>query len=242
MNRPTLGLLLSTLAFPALAEESHSFTWSVSPYLWMPTTQLDVSLRDEALGGGEISFKELLDKTDASLMFVVEGGRDDWSLLLDFAYLEISDSEQRPVLRVDTKARSVMLDAALAYWPAGGRTPLSLIAGIRYHDFDNRFRFRLGDTLVTEAKAKDGYYDALLGVRYQFDLSPRWDLTTRADTSFGESEGSFMLRATLGVTVGKTKRNRILLGYQYRTAEFLSGDVKSEFTYHGPTAGFNFRF
>jgi hypothetical protein len=235
-------MLLLILAFPALAEESEPFAWSVSPYLWMPQTQLDLSLRDEALGGGTVSFKELLDKTDASLMFVVEGGRDDWSLLLDVAYLEISDSEQRPVFRIDTKATSVMLDAAVAYWPPVGGTPLSLIAGMRYHEFDNRYRFRLGDTLVTEAKTKDGYYDALLGVRYQFDLSPRWDLTTRADTSFGESEGSFMLRATLGVTVGKAKRNRILLGYQYRTAEFSSGDLKSEFTYHGPTAGFNFRF
>ena len=45
-----------------------------------------------------------------------------------------------------------------------------------------------------------------------------------------------------GRTVGKHESNRILFGYQYKVAEFKSGDLRSDFSYHGPIAGFNFRF
>lgn len=242
MSKRLVCLVLTLLATPALATESDAFEWSISPYLWAPTSRLDLSLEDEALGGGKLSFGDLLDKLDAAFMITAEGGRNHWSVFADLAYAEISDSEQRPVFRVDTTTEAVMLDLGLAYWPGGIHSPLSLIAGLRYHDFDNRFRFRLGDTPVTEVRDQDDYYDALLGIRYRFELGQRWDLMTRADASFGQSDGTWMLRATLGRTVGRSQRNRILFGYQYRRADFSSGDLEMEFTYHGPTAGFSFRF
>jgi hypothetical protein len=34
----------------------------------------------------------------------------------------------------------------------------------------------------------------------------------------------------------------ILFGYQYKSAEFQDGDVKTDFENMGPTAGFSFRF
>jgi hypothetical protein len=242
MRKQVASIVLSVLAMPVVAADSGSFQWSVTPYLWLPQTKLDLALEDEALGSGRISFSDLLDQLDAGFMISVEGRRNNWSVLVDLTYAELSDSEQRPVFRVETQTEAVMLDAGVAYWPAGGGTPLSLIAGIRYHDFDNRFRFRLGDTLVSEVRDATDYMDALLGIRYRHELGGRWDLLTRADASFGDSDGTWMLRATFGRTFGQSQRNRFLLGYQYRRADFSSGDLQMEFTYHGPTAGFNFRF
>ncbi|MEJ2522132.1 MAG: hypothetical protein P8080_04525 [Gammaproteobacteria bacterium] len=241
MNRLVVIIICCTMATSALAD-SGDFEWSISPYLWAPQTRLDLSLEDEALGGGELSFGDLVDKIDAAFMITAEGGRNHWSVFADLAWVELSDSEQRPVFRVDTTTEAVMLDAGVAYWPGGIGAPLSFIGGLRYHDFDNRFRFRLGDTPVSEVTDSQTYYDALIGIRYRFDLGHRWDLMTRADASFGDSDGTWMLRATFGRTVGKSERNRILFGYQYRRADFSSGDLEMEFTYHGPTAGFEFRF
>jgi hypothetical protein len=113
---------------------------------------------------------------------------------------------------------------------------------MRYSGFDDRYRLSLEDNPLTTLRNTDNYYDALLGVRYHFFLGERWTLLTHADFSLGDSEGTWLIRANLAWTVGKRRMNRLLLGYQYKEAEFKSGDVRIDYSYHGPMAGFNFRF
>ncbi len=82
----------------------------------------------------------------------------------------------------------------------------------------------------------------LLGLRYRFDLSQRWSLLTHGDGSFGDSEGTFLVRGNFAYTVGKREMNRILFGYQYKQAKYKDGDLVTDFTFYGPMAGFDFRF
>ena len=235
-----VALLLGTL--PVTAQEASGFQWSVSPYIWASRTKVDLNFRDESLGGGTVSFSDLLDQLDSAFMVHLEGGNGHWSLFADITYLETSDAEQRPVFLVKSTAETTVLDTAVAYWPGGVGSSLSVIAGMRYSGFDNRYRFLLDDREVAHVRDEDDYYDALLGLRYRFELGGRWDLLTRADVSFGQSEGTWLVQAVFGRTIGKREANRILLGYQYKVAEFKSGDLTSDFSYHGPIAGFNFRF
>lgn len=235
----TLGL---SWALPAFAQEATDFQWSVSPYIWASQTKVDLTLRDESLGGDEVSFGDLLDQLDSGFMVHFEGGKGNWSLFADLTYLETSDAEQRPVFHVVTDSETMVLDTALAYWPGGIGSSFSVIAGMRYSGFDNRYRFLLGDGEVGRIRDDKDYYDALVGLRYRFTLADHWDLLTRADVSFGQSEGTWMVQAIFGRTVGKRNLIRILLGYQYKVAEFESGDLRSDFSYQGPLAGFSFRF
>jgi hypothetical protein len=234
--------VLLALATPVAAQESNDFQWSIAPYLWASQTKVDLSLRGEAIGGDTISFGDLLDQIDSAFMVAVEGGKGHWSGFADLTVLETSDTEQRPVFLVDTRADTTVLDAGVAWWPEGVDSNLSMIVGVRYTGFDNRYRFSRNGEPVTEVRDTDDYYDALLGLRFKFEVGERWDLHTRADVSFGDSEGTWMARAVLARTVGKREMNRILLGYQYKEADFESGNVGSDFTYHGPLAGFDFRF
>ena len=73
-------------------------------------------------------------------------------------------------------------------------------------------------------------------------MNERWSLLTRADFSFGDSQGTFLVQANFAYTVGKRQQNRILFGYQYKQAEFRDGDLTTDFSYQGPMAGFNFRW
>jgi hypothetical protein len=82
----------------------------------------------------------------------------------------------------------------------------------------------------------------LPGLRYRLDLADRWALLTHGDASFGGSEGSYMLSAIPSWTVGKQKASRIVLGYQYKQAEFRDGELRTDFTCQGPLAGIDFRF
>lgn len=232
------------LGSAALAQQSTASGWSITPYIWASSTSVDLTVRDTNIGSGDISFSDLLDVLDGAFMIQVEGGQGRWSGFGDLTYLKTSDTVERTVFTIDTESKQLILDAAIAYWPAGVGSPLSLFGGLRYSGFDNTYDFRLTGTgaLVTSQGSSKDYYDGLLGLRYRFDLADRWALLTHADASFGGSEGTYMLRAMLSWTVGKRKANRILLGYQYKQAEFKDGELRTDFTYQGPLAGFDFRF
>ena len=60
--------------------------------------------------------------------------------------------------------------------------------------------------------------------------------------SFGDSEGTFLLRANLAWAVGQRRQNKILFGYQYKQANYEDNGLKSEYRISGPMAGFSFRF
>ena len=232
--------LLSTAA----AQESDAVKWSITPYIWAPTTTIDLTVRDTNIGSGDVSFNDLLDTLDAAFMVQVEGGKGKWSGFSDLTYLKTSDTNQRTVFTIAVDSEQIYLDAAAAYWPGGVGSPLSLFGGVRFSGFDETYRISLtsNGNPVGETPSGEDYYDALLGVRYRFDFSERWQLLTHGDFSFGDSEGTYLLRADFGYVVGKRQQNRILFGYQYKSAEYREGDLIKDFTMHGPMAGFDFRF
>lgn len=241
MNK-LLTLLLAFLAMPASAQQADSMQWSITPYIWASHTNVDLEFRGNDLGGDSISFNDLLDQIDTAAMIHIEGGRGSWSTFADLTYLETSNTDVRPLLTVDTESETTVLDAGVAYWPAGVGSAWSVIGGVRYSGFDDRYRFGFeGEELATRRNTAD-YYDALIGIRYRFEFSPRWSLATHADVSFGDSEGTYVLRAMFAYTVGKRQKNRLLFGYQYKQAEFRDGDLRTDFSYYGPLAGFDFRF
>ena len=226
----------------AQGQSPDSFSWSVTPYLWASETKLDLTLGNGLSASDKVSFSDLLDTLDTAFMIHAEGGKGKWSMYGDLTYLDMSDSNERELITIDSDSEQTFLDLGAAYWPGGVNSNLSLLGGLRYSGFDDRYTFRAADETIGTRRTTSDYYDALIGIRYRFDLSERWSLLTRADYSFGDSEGIYVVNANFSVTVGKRRQNRILFGYQYKQAEFKDGDLTLDFTYYGPMAGFNFRW
>lgn len=237
-----IATLLALCAVRGVAADEAG--WSITPYVWATDTKVDLALRGAGIGGADVSFNDLMDVLDTAVMIHVEGGKGRWSLFGDMTYLETSDTTVRQVLTVDEDHKQLFFDAAVAWWPGGAGSAFNLYGGLRYSGSDDRYEIRLAadDTPLGVRDTTRDYYDALVGLRYRFDFSPRWGLLTQADTSFGDSEGTYLLRANLAWTVGKRQQNRILFGYQYKEAEFHDGDIRADYVYKGPMAGFNFRF
>ena len=235
-------LACSTITTPAAAQDNADYHWSITPYLWATDTRVDLTFRDTDIGNGEISFGDLLDVLDTAFMIHAEGGGGRWSAFADLTYLDTSETNQRPLLTVDSKSEQVFLDAAVAWWPTSAGDNFSIYGGLRYTSFKDSYRFRLDGEVLGQQVSDADYADFLLGFRYRFDLTDRWSLLTQADTSFGDSEGTWLARVDFGYAVGKRRQNRILFGYQFKQAEFRDGDLVSDYSYQGPMAGFNFRF
>ncbi len=236
------GVALSCASGTLIADDQEGVWWSISPYIWLMDTKLDLQWRDAAAVGTEIKFKDALDNLDAALQINVEGGKGRWSAFADVIYVKLSDDVGEGAFTLDTKNKQLFLDAGVGFWPGGAGSPLGLYGGVRYAEFDNTYELKLQGNEIRRRRDTSGYYDALLGARYRFDLSERWSILTRGDVSFGESDGSFQLQALAAYTVGKRQMNRIVFGYRYRDAEFDDADLKSEYAFYGFLAGFNFRF
>lgn len=236
------GIMLGVVPVAARAASGDQLLWSITPYIWGTNTALDLTYRGRSVGSEDISFGDLMDMMDSAFMVHVEAGRGHWSGFTDLTYLAISDRDRRPNVTIDSESTQVFLDAALAYSPGGADSGLNVFGGIRYTELDDEFKITLSNTVLGRLRSDKKYTDALLGVRYRFDLAPRWSLLTHADFSFGESEGTWLLRGLFGYTVGKRQMNRLLFGYQYKQAEFEDGDLGLDYTYQGPLAGFNIRF
>jgi hypothetical protein len=234
--------LFTLFAANANAQSGDANNWSITPYIWASDTSLDFTLNGSPVGGADLSFGDIIDTVDAAFQVHVEGGKGNWSGFADFTFISTSDSVELPIVRIDTDSEQVVLDVAAAYWPGGVGSPLNLFGGVRYTGFDDTFGFSVGGTPVGETRSTQDYVDALLGIRFRFDLSERWSLLTHGDVSFGDTEGTWQLQGLFGYTVGKRQQNTILFGYRYKQAEFKDGDLTTEYTYSGPLAGFNFRF
>ena len=236
-------MLLTMVAADAEAREEDGISWSITPYAWAPLTKVDLTFQDTSIGG-EIRFKDVLDTIDAAFMVTVEGGKGRWSAFADMTYADASDDSERNLLTIRSRNKQQFIDVGISWWPGGIGSPLSVIGGLRYTGFDSRFDFvsNLTGEILASEKSDSSYNDILLGLRYRLALSERWALLTRGDASFGESDGTVMLRAHLSYAVGKQRQNGILFGYQYKQADFDDSGLQFEFRFHGPTAGFKFRF
>jgi hypothetical protein len=232
-----------SFATDARAQQDGAMRWSITPYIWAPTTKVDLSFGDTS-AGGTIRIKDIIDSIDSAFLVSVEAGKGHWSAFGDFMIVDASDVTERPLVSVESRNKQQFIDIALSWWPGGIEAPFSLFGGLRYTGFDNRYEVvtNQAGTILLSGKSDPDYYDALLGLRYRFDLSERWALLTRADASFGDSDGTLMLRANFAYTVGKRQQNRILVGYQYKEADFDDNGLETAFEFSGFLAGFNFRF
>jgi hypothetical protein len=238
------GVTVAGMPVVARAQGGDAMQWSITPYLWGSNTAVDLTYRGQGVGSDKISFGDLMDMMDSAFMVHVEGGKGRWSGFVDYTYLSISDRDRRQLVTIDSSSTQVYLDAAMVFWPAGAGSNLSFYGGVRYTGLDDQFTFRRssdGARLRTLRSDKD-YTDALLGLRYRWDLSQRWSLLVQGDGSFGSTEGTWLARGLFGYAVGKREKNRILFGYQYKVADYEDGDLGLDYTYDGPLAGFSFRF
>jgi hypothetical protein len=248
-NRWTLiptAAFLTLFSISSAKADGHSddtLSWAVTPYLWAPNTTIDLTLGNTNIGG-DVSFADILDTIDAGFMGHLEGGKGNWSAFADLTYVDASDTTERTLIRIASQNTQTFLDMALAWHPGGIHESFSIFGGLRYTGAETRFDFVSvpNDAPLGSQRSDSDFYDALLGLRYRFDLSERWSLQTRGDVSFGDTEGTLLARASFAYTVGERRQNRILIGYQYKQLEFKESDVTTKVRLAGPTAGFSIRF
>ncbi len=70
--------------------------WTIAPYLWGPSISLDTSSSDSGSGG--IAVSDLLEKIDAVGMLHMEWRPSRFGLVMDYMFMDLSDSESKEIL------------------------------------------------------------------------------------------------------------------------------------------------
>ena len=235
------------LMFAPLLSAADEAEWLVAPYIWLSDVTLDQS---SGVSGG-ISASDLLDKSDSIGMIRVEAARNRWGFTLDYLWLGVSEDATfalpMPIAGFNLRAE---LDVSIVelggfFRPSGNDSGVNYMFGVRNINVDKTLLVTpVGGGPTQRFDGDSEFTDAFAGVRYLHRFNEDWDLNLRGDYSFGDSEGTLNLLATVGYRFNRTFA--LNLGYRHLAIEFednVDGAVETtDIEMSGPLLGFLFRF
>lgn len=235
--RTTIALL-GAIALPnvALAADS-DWDWRFTTYIWASDITVDFGDRE-----ADVSFSDIMDARDASLLFRLEGQGERWGMFTDVIYLDLGDDRRLDNASVDTDLKTSIIDVAAVYSPGNQRWDgLEGFAGIRYMgaDFSADVDPDNASLPNRELELDQSFTDFLIGARYIMPLSDLWSVAFRADASFGDSEGSWSASVN---TTRKIGRGALILGYRYFELELQPRESTFDMSMYGPQIAYAFRW
>lgn len=246
----TLLTLAAATCLAALAPTAHAaegdegWDWVVAPYMWVTTVSTDLETTVPPIVGGsvETDFSDIIDKLDGAFLIHAEGQGDDFGVMADLIYLGLANEKERPVFRTESDLDTMVIELAGIWSPGEERfRGVEVIAGMRYIDVELNVDIESVGPVLPPANVNvnASFIDAMIGARYIWDASERWDLSVRGDMSFGDTEGTWNVNA---MAQYKMKRGAWAFGYRYMDVALEPGDKKIDLVMSGPVIGYAFHF
>jgi len=250
--RITAAAVALAIAGPAVADD---WKWQVTPYLWATDLGIDVSFADRELVDATIPFDDLLEDLEMVTQLRAQAMRGEHGLSLDIFNVDLADNNDRVPLPeatggeliLDTQTGMTILDLAGRYDPQGDGHGLSLLYGARLINQRNEIDAEIeldGQTSATASyDSDDTFIDGLIGLRYAGRLPGRWSYELAADVSTGETDLTWSIEPTVGITFGDRDQYQFTAGYRHMLIDFdTTGATDMDMTLSGTLVGFRFAF
>jgi hypothetical protein len=195
----------------------------------------------------EIDFDTIVENLDFTLMSVLGARKDKLAFLVDVLYMDLEDSDNTnlgSLLKLsDIELKAWVVDPFVSYRVIDGeRFKMALLAGARYLwiEVDLELKDRPPLPPATLSDSGDGdVWDAVVGIRGQFDLSDRWFMLYHLDIGTGDSDVTWQTTAGGGYRFDKFE---IAAAYRYMKWEFDDDSVLDDLEIKGPLVGARFVF
>jgi len=252
-----MALLLGVcVVAPGASVEAAEWDWMLAPYLWGAGVGLDVEVNNDAVFGGDVSFSDLLDKTEIAGMIHFEGRTGKAGFFVDAVYLSLADSGTTPAAppllpdgaTFDSEIKMGKYEAVGFYRPKGGEYGFDVLLGVRAIDFDQQVEItRTTPTPATRTlDSSEMLLDGFVGARFARPFADRWWFQVRGDAGTGDTELSWSAVAGVGVWFGESRKYGLDLAYEHFAFEVEEQNgvvtVETESQFSGPIVGFIFRF
>jgi len=251
-----------TVTAPVATEESSSWKHKLSVYGWLPSLNGKITFTIPDLpsvpgepgepGDGGTATSSFLDKLDMVFMGTYEVRKEKWSFLIDTIYLKMSDSQEDSVTLppvLDQPPLQVYSEQELTMWfldfYAGYNTidtnnfTLDIIAGMRYFYFGVDAAFAINDRDISISPSIE-FYDALIGIKGEVNLSENWYVPYKFDIGRGDSKLTWQTEASIGY---RFNWGDILATYRYiHYDKDASSGLIHKVDVYGPKLGLVFHF
>ncbi len=246
----TLMVLGGTVLFiPAVLSaqdtlsKEKNWEFNLAPfYLWAVSIDGDLTV----MGNNQLlqaEFSEIASGLEGIFTVHFEGmHKSGLGFLTDVEYLNLGGQQTTPgplPLTLDVDFTLVMAELAGIYRFNLNDNALDLIFGGRFYGLDTEID--VIDAPPRVDKDKD-WVDAMLGVRYIWTITDKWDFIARGDIGFGGSDLAWNLAGLFKYQPWKYVS--LLFGYRYMDIDYEDGSgadlFKYDVTMYGPLLGVNF--
>jgi hypothetical protein len=270
MKRAIVAALLAAAALQGRAYAEEGWTFSVTPYIWLPNINGTLKYAIPPGGGArpevDTGPNNYLENLSFALMLAGEARKGKWSAFTDLIYLDF-DSEKSAVKAVNFGGDriSTSLNASTkssltgVAWTFGGgynvvqdrKHSLDLLGGARYFGLKASSDWQLGGTV---SGPNSQTFAASGSLSQREDI---WDLIVglRGRFKFGEG-GAWFVPYYLDIGAGTSKltgQSLLGLGYAFKwgdivgTYRYVLYDMKDDgllqdIRFAGPAIGATFRF
>jgi hypothetical protein len=253
-----VGASLSVLTIPAhaadqAADQSASSTqggwqFSFTPYLWLAGQSGNVRVGHVIPGQNvDAHFSNIWRDLDFGVMGTFEARKDRWAIIVDGFYVNVSTTSD-PILGGKLGTARLQLDngivqVASAYRIlASDKTPVDLIAGLRYTNLNAKLSFSSSPEFpdgIDRSTSVD-WVDGLVGVRGIYRLTDKWSVMGYADVGTGGAKYSWQVVASVSWDASKTIG--VTAGYRILAQDFNTSSFYYNVRTAGPFAGVHIRF
>jgi hypothetical protein len=211
-------------------------------YLWAISVDGDLTVSGNTQQV-TADFNDIASNLEGIFTIHLEGmHKSGFGFLTNVDYLNLSGQQTTPgplPLTLDVDLALVMAELAGIYRLKLGGNALDLIYGGRYYGLDTEVDI-VGVPPKID-KDKD-WVDAMIGARYIWNISDKWDFMARGDIGFGGSEQAWNLAGRFNYH--PWKHVSLLFGYRYMDVDYEDGSGADLFKYdvsiYGPLLGVNF--
>lgn len=241
------GAFAASAPAPDAPPGDGGWTHRVAPYIWGAGLEGPVATLPPAPPADvDVSFSDILDNLDATLMVTGQSRHGDWGVFYDVVYVSLTADGSTPGPLFD----GVELDMDMLIVTAGPSYrllegpdgELDVIAALRRYDVDNSLELDAG--LLSSAKTSDheSWVDPMLGLHGARRVGEHWALSGWVFTEVG-GESDRAWDAFAGARRDMGDGGALVLGYRHLEVDY---DDDNGFLFDvelsGPVAGWVFTF
>lgn len=233
---------------PALAGSvpaPDEWAFSITPYFWAAGLSGKVSQRHLPVIDIHADFDKLFDDLDFGAMLIGEARKGRYSIFGDLIYTKIGSRGDTPrgILATSADVKTSTFAGLLGVgYSVLENSPhqLDVVAGLRVWSVDTDVTLK-GAFLDGRTRSDSAtWVDALVGVRGNYNLSPKVYLTGWGLVGAGGAEADWDVGLGLGYNFNK--RVSAAIGYRAVGVDYSRGDFKFDAVLQGPMAGLTIRF
>jgi len=269
MHRAFLAVLLALCALSSKAQAEENWSFSLTPYLWLPNVNGTLKYAVPPGGGArpevDTGPNDYLENLSFALMLAGEARKGRWSMFTDLIYLDV-DSEESTVRtvnfggdRIDTNLNSSTRSSLTGVaWTLGAgyaalqdpKHRLDVLAGVRYFGLKVTSDWHLSAALSGPNGAvfaqsgsisqREDLWDVIVGVRGRLKLGESsWFVPYYLDAGTGSSSLTAQALAGIGYAF---KWGEIVATYRTVYYDLDEDELLQDIRFAGPAIGATFRF